>query len=117
MLAAVASSVAECGIEVTRVDSGAELVRRLASPDADRYDLIVTDVSMPWMSGLQVARAAQQAGLQTPTLFITALKDHNIDVQIDALGKNALLLRKPFGLDQLIDAIHSLMSGLPKTGA
>src|SRR5687767_1343892 len=60
------------GYEVDMVGDGAEaLGRLLKTPDA-AYDLVILDVMLPGMDGLQVANRLRQAGAFTPVLMLTA---------------------------------------------
>jgi CheY-like chemotaxis protein len=90
-----------------RAASGGELIQRLA--EEGPFDLIVTDISMPWMSGIQVTQTARTAGLNTPVIVITALKNGEVTRQMAALGSNAILLRKPFDLAQLYFAVEQML--------
>ena len=108
----VASAVEQLGVDVTRANSGAELIAHLGEDSP--YDLIVTDVAMPWMTGLQAMHSTRYAGLATPVIVMTALRDASIPDQVRALGGNALLLHKPFPLAALEAAIAKL---LPDAGA
>ena len=47
MLTAVSDALASLGFDVLSVDNGAGLIDRLASDGP--FDLIVTDISMPWI--------------------------------------------------------------------
>lgn len=110
LLEAVASDLEhQQGADVVRVADGASLIQEIA--DDGPFDLIVTDIAMPWMSGLQVAHAARSARLATPVLVMTARQEADIERQVDALGGNARLLRKPFDLDELHAAVASLLAG------
>ncbi|MBL9014369.1 MAG: response regulator, partial [Myxococcales bacterium] len=48
------ASVLESVGEVTRAASGAELIEHLGEDGP--YDLIVTDIAMPWMTGVQAVQ-------------------------------------------------------------
>jgi CheY-like chemotaxis protein len=74
-----------------------------------RYDLIVTDVWMPWMSGLQVAHFAQLAGHTTPVLFMSGFADPSLEQRVQIFGDDAKLLRKPFDDATLLGAIDELL--------
>jgi len=105
MLALVATAMERLGFSVCRAEDGNELLQALAS--SGPFDLFVTDISMPWMTGLQVAHSARAAGLMTPVIVMTALP---IDaVEVNTLGGHVVLLRKPFGLTQLVSAVHHLL--------
>lgn len=103
----VGSALESMGHSVTRAASGAELITSLG--ENEPFDLIVTDISMPWMSGLQAMHSTRYAGLETPVIVMTALRDEAIPDQVKALGRDALLLRKPFGWADLEDAIDTLV--------
>jgi CheY-like chemotaxis protein len=107
MLGAVADALVRLGYDVARADGGADLVDQLAI--AGPFDLIVSDISMPWMDGVKALRSMRTAGLATPVVVMTALKDEQIPAQVRALGPNAILLRKPFELDELEAAVATLV--------
>lgn len=107
MLEAVSSALEQIGIEVTRANNGAELLHALA--DQGPFDLLVTDISMPWMSGLQVSRSARSAGLLMPLLFMTALRDDKLASQIAKLDARASLLHKPFEMSALVNKVTSML--------
>jgi DNA-binding response OmpR family regulator len=99
------------GSPVTKIyeaTNGVELVQLLAK--SDPFDLVVTDVLMPWMEGLQVVRSARAAEDMTPVLVISGLTRPDLQARVDGLG-NAKLLHKPFGITELRAAISALISG------
>ncbi len=95
----VAAVLDRPGRTVVTCANGAELVERLAEDGP--FDLMITDVGMPWMSGLQAAIAARNAGLEMPIIVISGRADERIAAQVRALGDRAVLMRKPFGLGEL----------------
>lgn len=107
LLGAVARALTLWGAEVSTAVSGADLIAQLA--DHGPFDLVVTDISMPWMSGVQAMHAARYAGLATPVVVMTGLRDERIDAQVASLGRRVVLLRKPFELDALEAAVASLL--------
>jgi two-component system, OmpR family, response regulator MprA len=109
MLAAVSDALSSLGFEVMAVDSGAGLIDCLATDGP--FDLLVTDISMPWMDSLKTLRSIRTAGVTTPVIVITALTDAQIPSRVQALGANAILLRKPFDLDELAAAAQRMTAG------
>lgn len=100
------------GMEVMRADNGVGLIELVANQGP--FDLIVTDISMPWMSGLQVAMSARNAGLSTPVIVMTGLRDDEALVrQVSSLGANTVFLRKPFELSELHGAMDLLLPPTP----
>lgn len=96
------------GADVRHAASGDELLDRLAYEGP--FDLIVTDVAMPWMSGLQVMHSARTAGISTPIIVMTALRDEGIPAQVATLGHHAAYLRKPFEIAQLESVAERLLA-------
>jgi two-component system response regulator MprA len=109
VLAAVSDALASLGFAVLSVDSGAGLIDSLALDGP--FDLIVTDISMPWMDSLKTLRSIRSAGVTTPVIVITALTDEQIPNRVHALGADAILLRKPFDLDELAAAARRMTNG------
>lgn len=106
-LVTVGGVLEKADYKVTTAWDGDELLQQLA--EHGPFDLVVTDVSMPWMTGLQVAHCARAAGMKTPVIVISALR---IDSSaLESLGTNARLLRKPFDQAQLLGAVHALLGG------
>lgn len=106
MLGSVTQALRGLGADVVTATDGAELLQRLA--DEGPFTVIVTDVSMPWMTGLQAMHAVRYAGLGTPIVVMTALQDSRLPQDVRALGAHVELLRKPFGIGELETAIRAV---------
>jgi len=107
VLDVVADALSHRGAEVVRAADGGELIERLALHGP--FDLIVTDVSMPWMNGLQAIRSTRLAGIDAPVIVMSALADPRIPSQVRALGTKAVLLRKPFAMKDLDALVSTLL--------
>jgi CheY-like chemotaxis protein len=114
LLEMVCEAFTRMNANVVRASSGADLIEQLAT--AGPFDLVVTDISMPWMSGLQAMRATRSAGLATPVIIMTAVRDKRVAARVKSLGKNVVLLRKPFQLSALESAASMLLSGRRSEG-
>jgi CheY-like chemotaxis protein len=108
LLELVADALRSLGADVIRASSGEELVEQLANEGP--FDLVVTDVGMPWMSGLTAIHAARSAGISMAAIIMTAREDDGIPAQVQALGPDAVFLRKPFGLAELGAAAAALLA-------
>ncbi len=106
LLDVVVEALERWGGVVARADTGAQLIERLAHEGP--FDLIITDISMPWMSGLQAMYSARTVGLGTPVIVMTALSEERIPAQVVRL-QNATLLRKPFELAELERIVTRLL--------
>ncbi len=90
---------------VMAATNGGELLELIA--EHGPFDLIVTDINMPWMEGLQVLASVREAGLGTPVLVVTGVTRPHLT---DAVARmtHARLLRKPFTVAQLREAVAAL---------
>ncbi|OGB33033.1 MAG: two-component system response regulator [Burkholderiales bacterium RIFCSPLOWO2_12_FULL_61_40] len=90
-----------------RVEVCSDGLRALGAWKAQAPDVVVLDLSLPAMDGLDVLRQARQAGLDTPVLILTARGT----VGDKVLGLNAGAddyLPKPFDLDELEARVRAL---------
>jgi CheY-like chemotaxis protein len=108
LLDVVAEGLTRLGAHVTRASNGAELIDHLAEDGP--FDLVVTDIAMPWLTGLRAIHAARTAGLGTPVIVMTALRDEGIPARVKALGGHAALLEKPFDLADLESTAEQLLA-------
>ena len=73
---------------------------------APQADLVVLDLGLPDMDGLDVARAIRNQGLTTPVLVLTARADEvDLVVGLDAGADD--YVTKPFGMDELLARIRA----------
>jgi DNA-binding response OmpR family regulator len=105
LLDAVAEVLTQLGADVVQATNGAQLIENLA--DHGPFDLVVTDVAMPWMNGIRAMRAARIAGLGASLIVMTALRDDSIAADVRAVG--GTLLRKPFKLAELESVATKLL--------
>lgn len=72
------------------------------------YAVILLDLTLPDMNGLDICKALRQAGVATPILITSA--DHTIDSRVTLLEHGADdFLVKPFRADELIARIHAIL--------
>jgi two-component system, NtrC family, response regulator PilR len=64
------------------------------------FDLVISDISMPGQSGLEVLRQAKAAGPDTPVIMITAYASTESAVEALKLGAYDYII-KPFDVDEL----------------
>jgi CheY-like chemotaxis protein len=76
------------------------------------FDAVVTDLTMPWMSGIELARAIHQSQPSMPVVLTTAFH-HKLEGQSAAsLGCSALLL-KPYNLASMGDVLKRALGRIP----
>ncbi len=79
-----------------------------STAQSEEYDLIILDVMMPGIDGIEVCKCLRAEGIHTPILMLTA-KDQDSDV-ITGLNNGADdYLAKPFAFDVLLARIRALL--------
>jgi two-component system response regulator MprA len=93
------------GYEVELASDGEEA---LASERAGASDVIVLDVLMPRLDGLETCRRLRAEGSSTPILMLTARVE--VGDRVDGLDAGADdYLAKPFALDELLARLRALL--------
>ena len=92
------------GFGTTLADSGE---RALEIVSAQKFDLMISDVRMPGLSGLDTLRRMRQQGVTMPVLLVTAYAD--IREAVGAMRDGALnYLAKPIDLDELLVTVQQV---------
>ncbi len=93
------------GYMVEAAHDGAEgLAAALANPP----DLIITDLAMPNMDGLQMVEALRREGLRVPVILMTAEGSEALAVQALRLGVMDYFV-KPFEPEELVAAVDRVL--------
>lgn len=99
LLGLIATWLEQQGAAVVRAETGSDLVLALA--EQGPFDLVITDIAMPWMDGLEAMRSVRYVGVTPAVIFITGSDDRALDRHVADWGRDAVLLRKPIQLDEL----------------
>ena len=76
-------------------------------------ELVITDLSMPRVDGLELLKSLAAEFVEVPIIVITGSSD--VEVMKEVLGLKAnRILRKPFNVDMLLDAV-GLLTGTIET--
>jgi two-component system, OmpR family, response regulator MprA len=91
--------------DVAQAADGREALERLGSSP---YDVVILDIAMPHVDGLQVCRRLRQGGDTTPVLMLTARGE--VDDRVAGLDAGADdYLVKPFALRELLARVRALL--------
>jgi len=94
------------GHTVTTADDGGaglDALERLG----DHIDMVITDVMLPGVSGMSVARAAKKARPDRPVLIMSGYTEEEADP--GTLPPPARYLSKPFQVDELTTVVRELL--------
>ncbi len=92
-----------CGV----VKDGQELIEAVRSV---RPDVVVADISMPNMSGIDAMRALRNEDDETPFVFLTMHGEPALAAEALRLGASGYVLKTAAG-DQLVHALHEALAG------
>jgi len=85
------------GIEVLEAKNGSE---GLETMDRRQPDMILLDMKMPGLSGIETLRLIRAKNYAVPIILVTAYQENDIIVEAERLGVTARLV-KPFDIEEL----------------
>jgi CheY-like chemotaxis protein len=72
----------------------------------ESFDIVITDVSLPVMSGMELARGILRSKPQTPIIIASG---YSLDIGLENLGSNVRAIIKPFETAEIEALIADLM--------
>jgi DNA-binding response OmpR family regulator len=107
------------GHRITGVDGGLPMLQALndesqAEFPRAAFDLIISDVRMPGLSGMEVIKRLRGSGCATPVIAMTAFPSQALRAEAAVL--DVVVLPKPFQLETLRSTVHSQLSNTQPRG-
>ena len=99
----LARALEKAGYEVIAVDRGTAAIPYLES---QRFDLLLSDIVMPEMDGIELAQRAAEIAPKTKVMFITGFAAVTLKANREA--PQAKVLSKPFHLKDLVLEVERL---------
>lgn len=99
-------ALAKAGYEVTAFDNGEEAFERLKE---EPFTLLLTDIVMPKMDGIELARRAADIDPDLKIMFITGFAAVVLNNEASA-PQDARVLSKPFHLRDLVQEVERLLA-------
>ena len=93
------------GYQVSEVKSGTEVLTTLAK--GDEFALLIMDVRMPGLDGLEVLDRMHKSGNETPVIMVTAHATASVGIQAMQRGAYDYVV-KPFEVDEVMLLVHRL---------
>ena len=100
-------ALTNAGYQVTEAVDGAD---GLAKAKSATFDLIVTDLNMPNMNGLEMIEALRQSPAHTgvPIIFLTTESDADMKARAKAAGATGWVT-KPFDPENLVKIVRKVL--------
>lgn len=95
------------GFDAAAAGSAEEALEAIGSQEGP-FDLILLDVMMERMSGLEMARLLRQQGDETPIIFLTARDSHDDQLAGFATGGDDYIT-KPYSFDTVLARIKAVL--------
>ncbi len=102
----LAKALENAGFEVTSFDNGQSAYERLRE---EPFNLLLTDIVMPQMDGIELARKAAELDPDLKIMFITGFAAVALNADIET-PKDAKILSKPFHLRDLVSEVSRLIA-------
>lgn len=103
-------SLLELSSDIRVVAEAADGRQALELIPLERPDVVLLDLRMPVMSGLELLQALGERGELPPTIILTTFDDDALVLAGLQAGARGFLL-KDVSLEQLVDAIHTVAAG------
>jgi two-component system OmpR family response regulator len=109
---AVATALRYEGFAVEEAGTGREALK---AAETQRPDLIVLDIMLPDLDGLEVTRRLRQDGLRVPVLFLTARDSTEDKVSGLTVGGDDYVT-KPFSLAEVVARVRAILRRVRVSG-
>jgi len=113
-------SLRRAGFRVTACRDGSDLLSYLTPfilhEQPVEFDLIVSDIRMPLITGLEILEDLPQREGFPPIILITAFGDEHTHERARDLGA-AAMLDKPFQMEELVWLVRDALAPLPPSNA
>jgi len=102
----LARALQNAGYEVISFDNGLSAYQRLRE---EPFELLLTDIVMPEMDGIELARRASELDPDIKIMFITGFAAVALNSDSEA-PKNAKVLSKPVHLRELVNEVQKMLA-------
>lgn len=94
------------GYSAEVASDGAEALDKLK---ADNYHMIITDINMPGMDGVELLKKSKELFPKLPVIFVTGFGKDKIILQAMKLGLSNYI-EKPFKMDDVLKIVKDYIS-------
>jgi two-component system response regulator FlrC len=106
MRIALSESLESCGYKVEVSGSGADAFEKFQE---NKFEVVITDMRMPGMGGMDVLRGIKKVSSKTPVIVITAYG--TVNTAVEAMKEGAAdFIMKPFSIDHLESLVKKVVA-------
>jgi DNA-binding NtrC family response regulator len=106
MRLALSESLESCGYDISAAENGNKALNLF---NKRKFDLVVTDMKMPEMSGIEVLQGVKKLAPNIPVILITAYG--TVNTAVEAMKEGAAeFIMKPFSLDDLEAVVKNVLN-------
>lgn len=99
------------GYDVIATVDGREAIAKIES---EQPDLVISDIMMPYASGLELTAMLKKGDKQIPIIILSAMEQEKVVMEAFELGADDYIT-KPFSLNELSIRVKRLMTRLGKS--
>jgi DNA-binding response OmpR family regulator len=107
---ALAFKLTKDGYDVDTAEDGEKAIQKIES---EEYDIIISDIMMPFISGFELVKILKERGTDAPVLMLTSLNSETAVLKAFDLGADDFMT-KPFSPNELSVRIKKLLKNSQK---
>jgi len=100
------NALERAGYQITPAENGAHALTVFT---AGAFDLVVTDLVMPHMGGIEMVQRLRETSPEVPVVFMSGYS-----TEAQRQGIPGSFVQKPFTMDQLLNAMERAGSAVPE---
>ena len=79
----------------------------LDTAEKEKPDLIIIDIMLPKIDGIEMARQIKKKGIESQMIFLTNLKDpDHISKALEAVGESDYIVKADVHIDAIVDRVR-----------
>lgn len=102
---ALAFKLTKDGYDVDTAEDGEKAIQKI---ETDTYEIIISDIMMPFISGFELVKILKERGTDAPVLMLTSLNSETAVLKAFDLGADDFMT-KPFSPNELSVRIKKLL--------
>lgn len=107
---ALAFKLTKDGYDVDTAEDGEKAIQKI---EAEEYQVIISDIMMPFISGFELVKILKERGSDAPVLMLTSLNSDTAVLKAFDLGADDFMT-KPFSPNELSIRIKKLIKNTKK---